>query len=147
MPTWTEDDIEVLYALPTIPKIRSLFVSPEGDCSLELTSHLIEDAITLGATDVAIAIMDRWYIVHSSFDWLRHGIDEPIEILFQKLLSLEGGGVNSCRKEVVVAALCSSVCTGINGAALPIKGEIDEALFAFLGEKVPPSHRYVAFKY
>lgn len=139
--------IAKINPMELVIKRRSMFIASEGDCSVELAKNLLDDALTLGAKDIAIKIFGKWFVVHSSCNWLETEADAPVEALFRGLYGLAGGGLNAFRREILVTAFCQDVFIGLPGKELLIKGAADEETIDRIRKAISYDHSYVAFRY
>lgn len=76
-----------------------------------IVSFIVNDAIVLGAKNVIVKNCSDWWLIASEMDWLRVGNDNPILQLFQKFVTLEGGGQNAVRREIILSAFANNIIT------------------------------------
>ncbi|MDP5209742.1 hypothetical protein [Microbulbifer sp. 2205BS26-8] len=90
-----------------------------------LLSLIEQDANLLGCGEVGAHIIDGWYIVSSSSDWIKknsQNIDSWLEV-FKKLIPMSEAGVNAIRHEIFLMAFAESVFILEKGNVVLLKGD------------------------
>jgi hypothetical protein len=109
--------------------------------------QLVAEVLALGGHEVTVRREGTWWLVSSTFDWLRPAPGLTVMDLFQRLIPLPELGPNTSRVEVALVAFARRVATvGTGEERLVVTGEPpSEDLWRWISN--PPAGRTVAFSF
>lgn len=148
MTKYDASSVGVVDALSLMRSNKPMFLGREEVIPSQLATAIADDALTLGVTSVGLHHHGDWWLISSADDWLQIGNELGIEETFTRIVGLQGGPVNSMRREIYLTAYASAAFTRKGDSACWISGTAaeHEAALAPSLASIPPSHRVIGFR-
>ena len=93
---------------------------------IEMTTHVLGDALITGATETCTIRLGDWWVIGSDVDWLATHKQYTMKELFVRIVPLPEAGANSMRAEILLTAFTDAVITVGGDDCLTIKGDVPE---------------------